>query len=81
MRQAVAVAVLASMLLVISAPALAGGDGNEFYPGDAPPSACQAGGGMEKASGNNSNLSKEGTPDNGASGGNIDKAYEGKDCD
>jgi hypothetical protein len=80
MKQVVAIAVLASMLLVISAPALAGGWGNEFYPGDAPPSACQAGGGTETASGNNSNLSKEGTPDNGSSGGKIDRAYEGKDC-
>jgi len=79
MKQAVVFVVLAVILAVLSAPALAGNWGNEFYPGDAPPSACQAGGGQSTAGGNaQSGISQPGTPDNGASGGNIDQA--GKDC-
>jgi hypothetical protein len=79
MRRAVAFVVLAAILAVLSVPVLAGNWGNEFYPGDAPPYACQAGGGQGTAGGKaQSGIGQPGSPDNGASGGNIDQAD--KDC-
>ncbi len=43
MRQVAALSVVVAMLLAAVAPAFASPWGNEFYPGDAPPSTTQAG--------------------------------------